>query len=244
MRRDEVGGTSAQLTSVQAGDAPAWMVTFTDLVCLMLTFFVMLFAMSVPDEDTWQKVVSALTQTDQPVLEDPDTPVRPDAERNITILDIPEAASLDYLASLLREKLAEVRNAPKVLINRTPDALVISLPGDALFEQSSAELSRDGRDAVQPIAQLLGGIENQVRLFGHADPTPLRDGAYPSNWELSLARAVTVGRYLRSSGYREDMVIAGMGDGRYGDLAASIPQAERYKLARRVDIVINPEATQ
>ena len=242
--RSEGMNTAAQLTSVQEGDAPAWMVTFTDLVCLMLTFFVMLFAMSVPDEDTWKEVTSALTLSDQPIIENPDTPVRPDAERNVTVVDIPQAASLDYLASLLHEKLSEVDDAPKVLINRTAEGLIISLPGDALFEAASAELSPDGRDAVQPIAQLLGGIENQVRLFGHADPTPLRNGTYPSNWELSLARAVTVGRYLRSSGYREDMVIAGMGDGRYGDLATSIPEAERYKLARRVDILIDPEATQ
>ncbi|MBV6632182.1 MAG: flagellar motor protein MotB [Alphaproteobacteria bacterium] len=241
MRAD---ANSAQLTATPAGDAPAWMVTFTDLVCLMLTFFVMLFAMSVPDEDTWQEVVSALTQTDQPVVEEEELSPRPDAERNVTVLDIPQAANLDYLVSLLRQKLDEAADAPDIILNRTEDQLVLSLPGDTLFEASSAELTQEGRSAVQPIAQMLSGIENQVRLFGHADPTPLRSGAYPSNWELSLARAVTVGRFLRSGGYREDMVIAGMGDGRYGDLPATLPQTERYRLARRVDIVIDPEATQ
>ncbi|MEO0392634.1 MAG: flagellar motor protein MotB [Pseudomonadota bacterium] len=233
-----------QLSSAQQGGSPAWMVTFTDLVCLMLTFFVMLFAMSVPDEDTWKQIISALTQSDQPVIDVPDQPTRPDAERNITVIDIPEAASLDYLSNLLQEKLDEAENAPNVLINRTAEGLIISLPGDASFEASSAELTDAGRAAVQPIAQLLGGIENQVRLFGHADPTPLRNGTYPSNWELSLARAITVGRFLRSSGYREDMIIAGMGDSRYGDLPETIPETQRYRMARRVDIVINPEATQ
>lgn len=243
MRSDGIRSV-VQLSSAQQGGSPAWMVTFTDLVCLMLTFFVMLFAMSVPDEDSWKRVVSALTLSDQPVIDQPDTPTRPDAERNITVIDIPEAASLDYLSNLLQEKLDEATNAPPVLINRTAEGLIISLPGDAAFEAASAELTAEGRAAVQPIAQLLGGIENQVRLFGHADPTPLRSGDYPSNWELSLARAVTVGRFLRSSGYREDMIIAGMGDARFGDLPQTIPETERYRLARRVDIVINPEASQ
>jgi chemotaxis protein MotB len=225
------------------GGDPAWMVTFTDLVCLMLTFFVMLFAMSVPDEDNWKKVTSALTLSDQPVTDETVAP-RPDAERNITVLDIPEAANLDYLISLLKQKLAETPNPPKIIFSRTTEDLVISLPGDALFEASSAELTAKGREAIQPLAQMLGGIDNQVRLFGHADPTPLRSGTYPSNWELSLARAVTTARFLRSGGYRQDMVVAGMGDSRFNTLPANLSEAERYRLARRVDIVISPEASE
>lgn len=229
--------------SAEDGGSPMWMLTFTDLVCLMLTFFVMLFAMSVPDEDNWKKVTSALTLSDTPI--DPeDVAPRPDADRNITVLDVPQAANLDYLIALLREKLNNAEEKPDLLFRRSADGLVISLPGDSLFDSGSAELSDKGRGVIQPLAQLLGGIDNQVRLFGHSDPTPLRAGPYPSNWELSLARAITVARFLRSGGYRQDMVIAGLGDSRYGELPSGLSESERYKMARRVDIIISPEATQ
>ncbi len=85
---------------------------------------------------------------------------------------------------------------------------------------------------------MLRNVGNQIGVNGYTDST--RPGAaHASNWELSLARAITVANALKRAGYDEDIVAYGYADSRLAQLA-DLPVEQRAALARRVEIVIFP----
>ncbi len=222
---------------VPGGASPAgraWLVTFTDLVCLMLTFFVLLYAMSEPDPRTFQALASGLSGS---------APAREDGrEQPLTAftaegLDQEKAIDLGYLGRVFE---AQMRTSPmlaEAVITRRDDDLVLALPSDLLFEPGSAALSQAGEQALFVLGGVARNIGNALEVVGHTDPTPIT-AAYPSNWELSLARAQAVAASLRRAGYLRDVTVRGQADGRFAEVAPWRPEEERMRLARRVDVVI------
>jgi chemotaxis protein MotB len=88
---------------------------------------------------------------------------------------------------------------------------------------------------------VLGNIGNQIGVNGHSDPSPPKGNEYSSNWELSLARAISVANSFKRSGYTEDIIAYGYSDSRYSQLP-DLPEDERRELGRRVDIMVLPTA--
>ena len=221
------------------GPSKAWMVTFTDLVSLMLTFFVMLFAMSNVKVDKWDSMIDALSQSLN--ASGPKEVVVSSAEYNVPTIVRKQAINLDYLASVLEKTVAEDELLAHSRIMRLEDRLVIALPGDLLFTPARADLSEKAREAVFNLGGVLRNIGNQIRVDGHTDPVLVTGGAYASNWELSLARAAAVANALRRAGYTEDIIAYGFADSRFSQLP-DLPTDQRHALGRRVDIVVLPNA--
>ncbi|MCG8508805.1 MAG: OmpA family protein [Rhodospirillales bacterium] len=214
-----------------------WLVIFTDLVSLMLTFFVLLFSMSNLQIDRWEQMIDALSQTLNP--SERKTTVAVTAQYNIATLFRKRAVNLDYLGSVLEDTVAEDPVLRRSQIVRLEDRLVIALPGDLLFAPGRAVLSERARRALFVVGGVLRNVGNQIGVNGHTDPTPPEGDAYRSNWELSLARAVAVSNTLKRVGYTEDIIAYGYADSRFGELP-DLPEEERLSLGRRVDIVIFP----
>ena len=99
---------------------------------------------------------------------------------------------------------------------------------------------------MRELATALSPLPNRINVIGHADPTPIQgtNGPFADNWALSLARAASVAQGLVDGGCPRLPTVEGLGDGRFGDVAPTRPQAERFALARRVDVVIYPERAQ
>lgn len=214
-----------------------WLVIFTDLVSLMLTFFVLLFSMSNLQIDRWQQMIDTLSQTLNPAQEK--TTVAVTAKYNIASLFRRRAVNLDYLGAVLEDAVAEDPVLRRSGIVRLEDRLVITLPGELMFDTGRAVLSEDGRQTLFVIGGVLRNIGNQIGVNGHTDPAPPAGDSYKSNWELSLARAVAVSNALKRVGYTDDIIAYGYADSRYGELP-DLPEPERLSLARRIDIVVFP----
>lgn len=216
----------------------AWMVTFTDLVSLMLTFFVLLFSMSSVKMDEWDAMIDTLTQTLNPGKLT--TVAAATAQFNIGTIFRRQATNLDYLSGVLQ---AGVQGDPLLSSSRImllDDRLVIALPGDLLFPPGQAVMPDEARSALFTLGSLLRNVGNQIGVNGHSDPVPPSpDKGFQSNWELSLARASAVANGLRRSGYTDDIIAYGYADSRFNQLP-NLSAAEREKLGRRVDIVIFP----
>ena len=221
-----------------AGQSRAWLITFTDLVSLMLTFFVMLFSMSNVQVDRWDDMIDALSRSLNPSKEKVETSVT--AQYNISSVFRKRAINLDYLAAVLEETASRDAALAETRILRLDDRLVIALPGDLLFETGRAVLSEQARQALFNMGGVLSNIDNQMVVNGHSDPSPPEGEEYASNWELSVARAVAVANAMRRAGYTEDIIARGYAHGRYSDLA-DLDEEMRAVLARRVDIVVLPE---
>ncbi len=232
-------GPEPEDTPEARGPSKAWMVTFTDLVSLMLTFFVMLFAMSNVEVDKWDSLIDALSQSLN--ASGANAVVVSSAEYNVATIVRKQAINLDYLASVLEKTVAEDEVLAHSRIMRLEDRLVIALPVDLLFTPARADLSEKAREAVFNLGGVLRNIGNQIGINGHTDPVLVTGGAYASNWELSLARAAAVANALRRSGYAEDIVAYGFADSRFSQLP-DLPTDQRHALGRRVDIVVLPNA--
>ena len=226
-----------ELQSSSPTPSRAWMVIFTDLVSLMLTFFVLLFSMSNVQIDRWEQMIDALSQTLNPAHEKPETTVT--SQYNIASLFRKRAVNLDYLGAVMEETVARDPVLERTRIVGQEDRLIIALPGDLLFASGRAELSERGRQALFVLGGVLRNVGNQIGVNGHSDPDPRENPVYQSKWELTLARAVTIANTLRQVGYDDDIIAYGYADSRFGELH-DLPEAEREALARRIDIVVFP----
>lgn len=214
-----------------------WMITFTDLVSLLLTFFVLLFSMSSVKLDQWDKIIDSLSQTLNPVTEE--TVRKPTAEFNIGALFRRRSVNLDYLASVFEENLSSdpvLRNALVVLLE---DRLIVALPGDLLFEPGAAVVSDSARDAMFTLGAMFTNVGNAITVNGHTDPDAPGGETFASNWELSVARAASVANAIRRGGYEEQIIAFGHAATQY-DKLPTLSDADRRRLARRVDIVVMP----
>lgn len=215
-----------------------WIVTFSDLISLMLTFFVMLFSMSNVNLGEWDQITDALQRTLNPTEKTEQVIFQP-SDFNISTVIRESAANLDYLASVMEELLSEDELLRDSFVMRLDDRVLIALPSDALFEAGRADMTEGARDAMFSLSGALRNINNQVGVNGHSDRSSPEGDAYDSNWELSVARAAAVGNLLRESGVKQSIVAYGFSDSRFDELP-DVADEERTAMARRVDIVIFP----
>ncbi len=218
---------------------PLWLVTFTDIMALMLTFFVLLYSMSVPLEEKWEELTTGLSKG---VSQSQGPKYSRGAQDAIDIsrLSQSRALNLNYLESLVTELIADNERLENIVIIPQKQRLIISLPSELLFESGQSEVGAEGKRALFALGGPLSRIRNRIEIIGHADPRPVENegGSFSSNWELSLARAAQVAAVLRDVGYERGAVVRGLSSARYDQLSEDMPQEERLNLSRRVDIVI------
>jgi len=222
-------------------DPHAWLVTFTDLIALMLTFFVMLFAMSNVKTDQFQNLSESLRERLSTVL-DQDR-ASPTFKLDMPSSDRTPGADLDYITELLRSQLAEHPGLRRSVVRREQGRVFVSLPADMLFAGGEFELKGEAAKAVFALGGILRNFENRIEVAGHADPRQPQS-RYPSNWELSLLRAQSVASALNRAGYDAPVIARGYGHSQYGELPESMPENQRQALARRVDVVIGASAQE
>ncbi|MDH5722227.1 MAG: OmpA family protein [Alphaproteobacteria bacterium] len=217
---------------------PLWLITFTDVMALMLTFFVLLYAMSVPEEDKWSEISTALSNEFNKKERMPYNPGTQDVIQ-IDKVDTSKALNLNYLNTLVSD-IVKKENVDGVTITNHGKRMIISLPSALLFNSGSVEVKLEGKKALFSIAGVLDRIKNRIEIIGHTDPGAINGNAsgYSTNWELSLARAMSVATSLYEVGYSKDVVVRGLSSGLYNELPDSISQEERYALSRRVDIIV------
>ncbi len=223
--------------------APLWLITFADIMALMLTFFVMLYTMSVPEVKKWEEVVSSVNEGFSKFYS-PENNAGPQDSISIDKISPSKGLSLKYLQSLLKVKVDKNEILQGTIVefhgNRK---LIISLPNNLLFDSGGGELNENGRRAIYIIGDVLNRIRNRVEVVGHTDPRPFQAGLgaqsnWNSNWELSMARAWAAAATLREVGYLKDLSVYGVSSARYDELSDSLDEETRLGLSRRVDIII------
>ncbi|OYQ32873.1 hypothetical protein CHU95_19245 [Niveispirillum lacus] len=205
--------------------AKAWLVTFSDLICLLLTFFVMLYAMSEPDPARYKALAAGVPGADPMQVGEQ----RAEAAFSAASLDRGKAIDLGYLGRVFESQMAANPELADMRIARIDGSLVLSMPSDLLFAPGDAALSAGGKRILFLMGGVAANIGNALDVVGHADASPA-GARWTSNWELSLARAQSVADALREAGYLRDITLRGHGDGQSGGMV----RAE----ARRVDLVV------
>ena len=227
-----------------------WLITFTDIMALMLTFFVLLHSMSNPDTHKWREISEDLRREFSKMSGAREAQAPLDS-LNIQQVRVNRALPLNYLKPLITDHLQEEDAMHEVDIFQNSGRLILSIRQSMSFESGDTQISSTGQEALAAVTGMLSRIENAIEVVGHSDPQPIngitRDG-YENNWALSLARAQKVAGYLASEGYRGNIAIKGIADSRFrGGVENTGPNGaddgregmtESRRFARRVDIVI------
>ncbi len=217
---------------------PLWLITFTDVMALMLTFFVLLYSMSVPVEEKWEEISNSLSSKFNSVEAKPLNAGSQDVI-DIDRIDKSKALSLKYLKVLVTNML-KADGVDNVVVFENDKRLVISLPSELLFKSGSAQIKLEGKKMLFSLGGALSRVKNRIEVVGHTDPRPItgNNGPYRTNWELSMARSASVSVILKDVGYTRDITIRGLSSARFDEMSEQSPESERYDLSRRVDIVL------
>jgi chemotaxis protein MotB len=152
-----------------------------------------------------------------------------------------EAAAATYRS--LIQKLKAMIDAGQLKVITRDGRMIIALPNDVLFDSGRTDIKRDAQATLAKVAQVLSTLEKRRFLVaGHTDNVPIHTERFPSNWELSTARAVEVAKFLIARGIRPQ-VLAAAGHGEYDPVAAN-DSPERRALNRRIEIILQPNLTE
>jgi chemotaxis protein MotB len=209
-----------------------WLLTYADLITLLLGLFVILYAMSKIDAGKYAEIVSALGGVfgsprgiltgEGSVLENPMTSLL--SERQQISRQISTALNLDS------------QNLP-ISVSENERGVTVHIMEELLFASGSSEIKQASLPALDTLASILRRLPNDLRVEGHTDNVPINTLSFPSNWHLSVGRAVNVGYYLiRRHGLVAEKVSV-VGYSEYRPLASNDKPEGRAR-NRRVDIVI------
>jgi chemotaxis protein MotB len=130
-------------------------------------------------------------------------------------------------------------DAGRLSVSISRGRMVINLPQDILFASGSATLGREGRETLTEIAEVLGEFEDRsFQVEGHTDDDPISTVQFPSNWELSAARSLSVVKLLVDRGVSPTLV-SGAAYGEFQPVATNETEAGQ-RLNRRIEIVMLP----
>lgn len=210
-----------------------WLLTYSDLITLLMIFFVVMYSISILDLKKFQSVASSLSQVlagkEPTILEQPGPSITPGKSG--------EELKMEEIKQQLEEYAKENGLEASVTIYQEERGLVISLNDTVLFVKGKAGLTPQAQQVVAKVGGMLREISNQVRIEGHTDNLPINTPDFPSNWELSTARATNVLRFLLENSHLAPERLSAAGYGEYRPIAANNNEINRAK-NRRVDIVI------
>jgi chemotaxis protein MotB len=191
-----------------------WAIPYGDLVTLLLAFFVVMYSISQVNEGKYRVVSDSLNAA---FRGDPtsNSPVQVDlpaaAMVAAPIVQLPndmQVMAIRQLAEQAEAALDPLIRQGLVDVSRGDGKLAIAIRSDILFASGSAALS----EATQPVIRLLGDVLQDfavdIKVEGHTDNVPVVAGQYPSNWELSAARAASVVHLLIAGGVTPERLSA------------------------------------
>jgi chemotaxis protein MotB len=187
----------------------AWMLTFADLLSLILTFFVMLYATQQVEKEKWEQMVDSLSERLNPNREQAEIQNVRKAHSHI---DEPVAINLDYLHAVLDEKFIDIPEFSQNRIRRFDDRLVISFSTASIFGSNPDQISEEARDEIDKLSSVLSSIGNRVEVASHVGTETSTGGA--SVWKYTIKQASVVANEFKRSGYIYSVAAFGLGDSR------------------------------
>ena len=237
-----------RVSNESGDDGPGWLTTFNDLVTLLMVFFVLLFTMGSVDTQAMAKFKTALRSGLGILGEGTRVSLTLDAsqqDQDIAHLlrqAAGEVAPLDEQqeAIPIDEALKAFGAEPGINVSYSDQGAHITFEDFLLFDFGKANINLGGLAFLDKMAALIEKIPYPVRVEGHTDNVPIHTARYPSNWELSIARAVNVVKYFAQSGKINPQRLSAVGYGETRPLVLNDSPVNRTR-NRRVEIVIVTE---
>lgn len=217
-----------------------WLVSYADFVTVLFGFFVFLYAISTAEQDEVRRLSDAV----QGVFTGTPRTIEPiPIGEPITAPGESGSADQAFPSPGLREDLGRALEglvgADQIRFREGAQWMEVTLPGDLVFRSGGVLPGPEAQTAIVRIAGVLASQDNAIVVEGHTDNLPIRTGRFPSNWELSAARAGAVVRLLEDSGIDGER-LAALGYGDNHPVARNDTERGRAR-NRRVTLVIGAE---
>jgi chemotaxis protein MotB len=227
-----------QIEAKKGGDA--WLMTYGDMMSLLLTFFVLIVSFSSIQEAKFQEAAASLRAAfgvlmQQPSVINMNQPIIPRAF---------EKQREDILTEVrkLEQVLLDLQMDRQVDVTVSDQGVTLRIASSQLFDSGKADLKPQTRTVLETLGQFLRKFPNTVWVEGHTDSVPIRNDRFPSNWELSAGRAAAVARFFEGSGV-DPQRLAAVGYGEYRPLASNETEEGRAR-NRRVEIFLEMDGDQ
>lgn len=232
-------GTQEAESGHEAAGMMRWLLTYADMITLLMAFFIMMFAISYFDSKKFEAVMHSLHEVF--------------GGRKITTVSGPGLNTYGGLTgmnpiivqppefSLVEQNIEDwVERGgydDHVFVHRSERGLIVRFLSEGLlFNLGEADLSNEGKRALRELTAIISPLKSRIRVEGHTCDLPIRTIRFPSNWELSAGRASAVVRFL----VQEDVNTNRLSTAGYGEFRPFLPNTSRdnRRLNRRVDIVL------
>ncbi|AIY04079.1 flagellar motor protein MotB [Planococcus sp. PAMC 21323] len=235
----------------------AWLLPYADILTLLLALFIVLFAASEVDSRKFLAISSSFNselQGGTGVLEneapvesiEPTKPLQdlktedPIEKDEIEILEKEDQEELEEFKKRIDRYIDEKGLSPKLKTELTSKGLMLTITEGVLFQSGKSDIVEQSRTIAKEISELLTtDTPRMIYIEGHTDNVPTGTMEFPSNWELSSARAITFMKILLENKELDPRKFSATGYSEYHPIASNDTKAGRAK-NRRVEVLISP----
>ena len=213
-----------------------WLLTYADLITLLLAFFIVMYSMSRLDATKFHRMADAFNgalRGGPAVLQ---TAVDPASAGLL------QQAELSRLADQIRTKASSENLEDRIEALQDERGLVIRVLESAAFDEGSADLKPRMYPILNVLAAQLRATHHHLRVEGHTDNRPISTARFPSNWELSTSRATGVVRYFVEELKLDPVRVSALGYGEFRPITSN-DDAEGRARNRRVDLIVLADAS-
>lgn len=224
-------------------DPAGWLITFNDLITLLLVFFVLLFATGRVRSQQSGMLVDSLQGALGVLLEGKKTgvqverPIQRPEPSDRSVSDDDSGTGFRSSESSPDTVMDDLADDPEIQVIQTPRGYSITLSDGILFASGVAELRPEACPVLNKIIDAVRANHFAIRVEGHTDNVPIQSGRFPSNWDLSVARAVHVVKYFTEIGKIAPQRFSAVGYGASKPLYSNDSPVNREK-NRRVEIIL------
>jgi chemotaxis protein MotB len=225
-----------------------WLLTYSDMITLLMVFFIVMYSMANTDLKKFAQVAVSMQQGfsgmgmgiggkgASAMIGGKNGGGNSPAAAFFKSLP-PMQRDFVSISSQLSAFAEQAGLKGQISVNMNMEGIIISLSNTLVFESGGTELRPESIQSLHEIANILRETTNLIRIEGHTDNLPTNNPLYPTNWELSVARAVTIVRFLIDEEGLKPERLSAAGYGEYRPMVPNSTRANRA-LNRRADIVI------
>ena len=208
-----------------------WLVSYADFITLLFAFFVVMYSTSSVNEGKFRAVSDSAQGAFNPSsLTAKRLEIGPKFQTTEKY-----TAKIEQVA-VIKQVFKDMEKKNNLNIFQDSRGIVIRITDTALFDSGSADIRNEATGAIDKLGEILSPMKENIHIEGHTDDIPMNSIQFPSNWELSSARATSIVRRFISHGVNPSRLTA-IGYGEYRPIAGNETEEGRGK-NRRVDIVI------
>lgn len=225
----------------EGGGMMRWLITYADLITLLLAFFIVLYALNRTEQVKFSLVAQALANEfdSKSIVGSGIGPsvITQMSGTNTTRAAKQELQSLSHLQNKLQSAIKAAGLQKQVSVSSNVRGVEVSLDATTLFAAGSARLSGKALKLLYGLGGALATVPNDIEVVGYTDSTPIHTAEYPSNWQLSAMRAANVVYVLSQVPHIKPERLSLSGFGQYHAVAPNSTAEGRQK-NRRVNILV------